>query len=189
MANDSDLVFYKLTRSHIEHEDDLLHQRLTWLFAIQAFLFTAYGLSLNPLWYIGGQQIPPPASTLAININSIRFALALTGGLSSFVIWLGLMAALTALMSFANEWERKPIETKSQFPPIAGRRFLGLYGGLLPPLVLPPIFAIAWIYLEIVKKESLYTTESLYIGISILFIASLVLAWRFGASSERRRNR
>jgi hypothetical protein len=139
MADDHDVVFYQFTRSHIEHEDDLLHQRLTWLFAIQAFLFTAYGFSLNPLWYTGVQLTQSPTPTYSMDINNIRFVLALTGGLSSFVIWLGLMAAT---------WEGKSNDIKEQFPPIAGRRFFGLYGGLLPPITLPPIFCAAWVYLE-----------------------------------------
>ena len=83
--NDPNVLFYQLTRSHIEHEDELLHQRLTWLFAIQAFLFTAYGFSLNPGWYASPRPAPPLTPAFTMDINNIRFALAGMGVLSTFV--------------------------------------------------------------------------------------------------------
>lgn len=51
------LDLYKLLRSQIEHEDEVIHQRLTWSLTAQGFLFVAYsalmGLSLKtPLGYI-----------------------------------------------------------------------------------------------------------------------------------------
>src|SRR5271154_2902736 len=38
----SPLDWYRLFRSRIEHEDNLIIQRLSWLVASQAFLFSAY---------------------------------------------------------------------------------------------------------------------------------------------------
>ena len=45
----SALDSYQLFRSRIEHEDNLIIQRLSWLLASQAFLFTAYAITTNAL--------------------------------------------------------------------------------------------------------------------------------------------
>ena len=47
--------YYRLIRAQIEHEDNLIAQRLSWFVAeAQSFLFSAYAISLNapavPLW-------------------------------------------------------------------------------------------------------------------------------------------
>ena len=38
--------FYERVRAKIEHEDDLVHQRITWMITLHGLLFTAYGFSL-----------------------------------------------------------------------------------------------------------------------------------------------
>ena len=43
------LEYYNLIRERIEHEDNLIVQRLTWLVGSQSFLFTAYAIASNYL--------------------------------------------------------------------------------------------------------------------------------------------
>ena len=43
----SGIQYYKIIRSQIEHEDNLINQRLSWFVAAQAFLFSAYAILLN----------------------------------------------------------------------------------------------------------------------------------------------
>ena len=45
----SGLEYYRLIRERIEHEDNLVVQRLLWLVASQSFLFTACAIVLNGL--------------------------------------------------------------------------------------------------------------------------------------------
>src|SRR5437763_1604980 len=40
---------YRIFRSYIAHEDDLINQRQTWNLTIQGFLFAAYAFSLQKL--------------------------------------------------------------------------------------------------------------------------------------------
>jgi hypothetical protein len=43
----SGIRYYEIIRSQIEHEDNLINQRLSWFVAAQAFLFSAYAILLN----------------------------------------------------------------------------------------------------------------------------------------------
>jgi hypothetical protein len=43
----SGIQYYRIIRSQIEHEDNLINQRLSWFVAAQAFLFSAYAILLN----------------------------------------------------------------------------------------------------------------------------------------------
>jgi hypothetical protein len=43
----SGIQYYQIIRSQIEHEDNLINQRLSWFVAAQAFLFSAYAILLN----------------------------------------------------------------------------------------------------------------------------------------------
>jgi hypothetical protein len=38
---------YRILRDQLQHEDGLTTQRLSWLMASQAFLFTAYAIAVN----------------------------------------------------------------------------------------------------------------------------------------------
>ena len=41
------IQYYQIIRSQIEHEDNLINQRLSWFVAAHAFLFSAYAILLN----------------------------------------------------------------------------------------------------------------------------------------------
>src|SRR5918996_5606681 len=43
----SGIQYYQIIRSQIEHEDNLINQRLSWFVAAHAFLFSAYAILLN----------------------------------------------------------------------------------------------------------------------------------------------
>jgi hypothetical protein len=43
----SPVDLYHLVRSQIEHEDNLVSARLSWLLASQSCVFTAYAITLN----------------------------------------------------------------------------------------------------------------------------------------------
>ena len=41
------LQYYAIIRSQIEHEDNLVGQRLSWFVAAESFLFTAYAITVS----------------------------------------------------------------------------------------------------------------------------------------------
>jgi hypothetical protein len=43
------LDYYKQLREYVEHENHLMHVRITWLLTIHGFLFASYGLTLQKL--------------------------------------------------------------------------------------------------------------------------------------------
>src|SRR6476661_876979 len=83
---------YRVFRSRIEHEDNLIMQRLSWLMASQSFLFTAYaivGNGLSGALTMGANQFVNHLTTLAsisptvALINSLLIALSIFGALKA----------------------------------------------------------------------------------------------------------
>src|SRR5881628_2698690 len=83
----SGLDYYQLIRQRIEHEDNLIVQRLSWLVASQSFLFTAYAIVLNGL-----TGSPPPAAG-ALMHQQMRLSrlIPLAGILTCALIYVGIV--------------------------------------------------------------------------------------------------
>ena len=50
MSDDGDLSradYYRLIRSQIEHEDELVNLRVVWQLLVQSFFFSAYAMLLD----------------------------------------------------------------------------------------------------------------------------------------------
>lgn len=62
--------YYNLFRNRIEHEDNLIVQRLSWLVASQSFLFTAYAITVNGL-----SSLPPSVASLLVTQERLFFRL------------------------------------------------------------------------------------------------------------------
>src|SRR4051812_50213050 len=89
----SPLERYQLFRSRIEHEDNLIMQRLSWLMASQSFLFTAYAIVTNGMTTSptsGGNVFVSHLSTLARIIPIVAL-------LNSLLILISILAALRAI--------------------------------------------------------------------------------------------
>src|SRR5688572_2326592 len=82
---------FKLLRGRIEHEDNLINQRMTWLINAQAFFFGVLGI-------IGGVS-ENYGSVLTISIELLGFIIAI----SSFV---GIKNAGDAVAELATWWWR-----------------------------------------------------------------------------------
>jgi hypothetical protein len=41
--------FYTILRHYVQHEDELIHQRTSWNWGIQGFLFTAFAISIQKM--------------------------------------------------------------------------------------------------------------------------------------------
>lgn len=135
----SPLERYQLFRSRIEHEDNLIMQRLSWLMASQSFLFTAYAIVTNGL-----TNPAAPGATLFVNhLRTLSRIIPVVALLNSLLILISILAALKAILHLRNEYRRQPIlETIAlQTPPLT--RVLGLAA----PVLLPLLFLAVWLYL------------------------------------------
>lgn len=136
----SPVELYRLFRSRIEHEDNLIIQRLSWLVASQSFLFTAYAITTNGLSGADPKLTGPyleQAALLFRLIPTVAICVAL-------LISIGILAALRAIRQMRKLYQSKFVPP--DVPPIqtsATTRLLGLSA----PLLLPLLFVSVWLVL------------------------------------------
>lgn len=136
----SPLESYQLFRSRIEHEDNLIIQRLSWLLASQAFLFTAYAITTNGL-----SSVEPKVAGHFLEQSGLLFRLIPTVAIGvAVLIYIGILAALRAIRQLRRLYQAQPVPP--DLPPIqtpATTRLLGLSA----PLLLPLLFISVWLVL------------------------------------------
>src|SRR5947199_10543454 len=89
----SPLERYHLFRSRIEHEDNLIMQRLSWLMASQSFLFTAYAIVTNGL-----SAAPATEGNLFVNhLATLARIIPIVAVINSLLIGLSIFGALKAI--------------------------------------------------------------------------------------------
>ena len=136
----SPLVAYQLFRSRIEHEDNLIMQRLSWLVASQAFLFSAYAITTNGL-----NNIDPKLAGRFLEQATLLFRLIPTVAIClALLIYISILAALRAIRQIRRLYLANP--APPELPPIqtsATTRLLGLSA----PLLLPLLFVSVWLVL------------------------------------------
>lgn len=139
----SALERYHILRDQIQHEDNLVTQRLSWLMASQAFLFSAYAILLN-----APERAMSPFSRQQQEwlITAIP---ALAVG-SAALIYVSILAGVRALHNLHGDAERicGRARADSTLPPIQGTAFTRL-AGLTSPMLVPPLFISVWLFLTI----------------------------------------
>ncbi len=136
----SPLEHYRIVRSQIEHEDNVINQRLNWFLASQSFLFTANAMVLNapatPLF----PQFSDTVRLLTLLVPIVAFC-------SCLMIHITMIAGVLALRNLHEVVGQPPdVQEIGPLPPIHGSavtRTLGLVG----PLLLPFLFLIVWMLL------------------------------------------
>ena len=136
----SPLERYQVFRNRIEHEDNLIMQRLSWLMASQSFLFTAYaivtnGMTTSPI--TGGNMFVSHLLTLAQIIPMVAL-------LNSLLIFVSILAALKAIRELRNGYHHQP-ELFEVIPLQTSKSARVL--GLSAPVLLPLLFLSVWFYL------------------------------------------
>ncbi|MFD0895202.1 hypothetical protein KBB96_00415 [Luteolibacter ambystomatis] len=125
-------------RRRIENEHSLINQRLSWLVSSQAFLLSAFAISLNaPKEFAGGGYLE--ANHLLVRVIPL-------GGIACIsLIWLALWGAIWSLSILRRE--ANAICGPEDLPIInhAPIRLLGLAA----PVFIPAIFLALWIVLLI----------------------------------------
>lgn len=135
----SPLERYQIFRNRIEHEDNLVLQRLSWLMASQSFLFTAYAIVTNGM---------SASSTISGNVFVNRLTtlgkiIPIVALLNSLLIFVSILAALKAIRELRSEYERQP--RLAEIPLQTSR--LARVSGLSAPVLLPLLFFAVWLFL------------------------------------------
>lgn len=122
-------------RARIEHEDNLVNHRVSWLIGSQSFLFTAFVLLRNnPAFYNKESATAPgyeeTTARLVYYISSIGLAIATC----SFIGVLAAFFAIRAWKAAVREGERRGLTSKAR---------IAHFGGLAA--ILPgPVIAAVW---------------------------------------------
>ena len=131
---------YGILRDQLQHEDNLITQRLSWLMGSQAFLFTAYAIVLN--------SPERPKNVLVGSLQDVLLGtIPIIGFLSAVLIYLSIIAGVLAMINihrFAHR--RSDIAELSDSLPLRGRK-LTFYLGFASTTLLPPLFIFVWLLL------------------------------------------
>src|SRR6266404_1150677 len=142
----SPLEYYNLIRERIEHEDNLIVQRLSWLVASQSFLFTAYAIVTNGLT----TQPPQPACIHFSDQLQLLFQLIpIVGTLTCVLIYVSVLAAVVTMRRLRNSYHSRFGNEDAAAPPIqtlAPIRLFGYSAPVLLPLVFTTIWLILWMH-------------------------------------------
>lgn len=121
-------------RRRIEHEDNLLNQRVSWIVSSQAFLLTGYAILLNaPL----DLRTPGHARDNALLLKLIPItSIAIT-----LLLWIAMLAGIAAMRSLRSCANTHSGFAANHIQGAAATRVLGL----APIALVPPVFLITWL--------------------------------------------
>ena len=138
--NISPLERYQLFRNRIEHEDNLVMQRLSWLMASQSFLFTAFAIVTNGL-----SGLPSSGgNTFVGRLQTLTEIIPVVALVNSLLIFVSILAALKAITELRREYLRQPELLKTL--PLQTSR-VARAAGLSAPVLLPLLFFAVWLFL------------------------------------------
>jgi hypothetical protein len=138
----SGIQYYQIIRSQIEHEDNLINQRLSWFVAAQAFLFSAYAILLNAPSQVRVRSFATQQEILFILIPLVAIGVGI-------LIYITVIAAMLATANLRRLLKTHMNEKDSALlPPIQGHRQTLLLGQA-SPILIPLLFMISWIVLLI----------------------------------------
>lgn len=136
------LEYYNLVRERLEHEDNLIVQRLTWLVGSQSFLFTAYAIVSN------GLLSPPQLASahLTDQLQLLFQLIPIVAMLTCILIYISILAAVVTMRRLRNDYRSRFGPEEDDLPPIMTAAPVRLFG-LVAPLLLPLVFSTIWLIL------------------------------------------
>jgi hypothetical protein len=133
-----EVEFYRLYRERIVTEDTLLFQRLSWLITAQTVMFSFTAIA----FFRGGLGQIDTAGTLLMSVLGV--VMCSLGGL-------GVWAASHRIDEVKEEYVRKhPTGTPHPALPSLVGETKAHRLGKLAPLMVPPLFLVAWIAILVV---------------------------------------
>lgn len=136
----SPLECYHIFRNRIEHEDNLIIQRLSWLMASQSFLFTAYAIVTNGLTGLMAKN----DNMLVHRLLTLEQIIPIVALLNSLLIAFSIFGALIAINQLRCSYKKRTAALRTlplQTSPVP--RALGLAA----PVLLPLLFLAVWLFL------------------------------------------
>jgi len=129
--------YYSIIRGQIEHEDDLLGQRLSWFVGAQAFLFTAYAITLS-------NSGPSHVQWVVDRMHLLLILIPVTAILSCILIYMTVIAGLVAIADLRRLYRAHTEQAQTiGLPPVQGYRRTQLLGQAAP-LFVPIVFLVVW---------------------------------------------
>jgi hypothetical protein len=139
------LDYYNVIRARIEHEDNLVVQRLSWLVASQSFFFTAYAIVTSGL-------ATQPQLVHAHFIKQLELLFRLipvVAALTCLLIYISILAAVASMRHLRKSYHSRFGEDEKGVPSIMTRAPVRLFGdsaAVLLPLVFITIWLVLWMY-------------------------------------------
>jgi hypothetical protein len=128
--------WYHTIRDQIQHEDNLIVQRLSWLMAAQSFLFTGYAIIAN--------ASPQARNALLAKQQDLLFNIIPgVASISDILIYCSVIAGILALHRLRRAYATH-VSPVGGFPEIQGSQLTRLLG-FASPICLPLVFLIAWL--------------------------------------------
>ena len=135
--------YYNVIRGQVEHEDNLMMQRLNWFITSQSFFFSAYAIDVTSLF-----SAPPPAGSDIYDTRQLlRILIPLVAIIASAVILITIIAGVLAMHNLRGLFHKHVQKCDcTDLPPVQGfRRTWAM--GLAAPLLLPVVFLVVWTFL------------------------------------------
>jgi hypothetical protein len=127
--------WYRTIRDQIQHEDNLIAQRLSWLMAAQSFLFTGYAIVATAT-----PQARNPLLALLFNI------IPGVACISDILIYCSVIAGVLSLYRLRRAYVTH-VSSVGDFPKIEGSQLTHWLLGMASPILLPWVFLTAWLIL------------------------------------------
>ena len=115
---------------HIERENDLLGSRTTWVVTSQAFLFSAYAVSVTGA---GVEQTNPHAASVELLIKLLPW----TAMLSLALFYVTLVGGLVAMAKLRRSLSAPDAVLRGNW--------LSRMAGLVAPVLTPGVFLLTWL--------------------------------------------
>src|SRR5437867_2064554 len=126
---DSDHESLEIIRRRLEHEDNLVNQRLSWILTSQAFLLSGYAILLNAPTNLRSE-------THVRHYELLMWLIPSTGVATVLLLWLAIWGALVAMRDLRSCAATHPGYDSSH---IQGRPLTRCLG-LSAPLLIPAVF-------------------------------------------------
>jgi hypothetical protein len=139
------LDYYNVVRARIEHEDNLIVQRLSWLVASQSFFFTAYAIVTNGL----ATQPQSIRSHFMEQLELLFRLIPIVAALTCILIYISILAAVVSMNRLRNSYHSRFAEDEKGMPPIMTRPPIRLFGhsaAVLLPLIFIAVWLVLWLH-------------------------------------------
>src|SRR2546422_4795974 len=124
----------EIIRRRLEHEDNLVNQRLSWILMSQAFLLTGYAILLNAPTDLRSEMY-------ARHQGLLMWLIPLTGTVTVLLIWVSIVGALLAMRDLRARAATHPGFDSSHIQGRGITRWLGMEA----PLLVPAVFLLSWL--------------------------------------------